>query len=217
MKNICGFWLPDDEQHLIPFLEKGPNIHGGPTYQFHKLEPALKLTPSRGLAIDIGAHCGLWSRILQYEFAQVVAFEPVEAHRQCFLKNVTHDNVDLLPFALGDQTKDGVSLNTGASSSGDTGIVPNGALGMHTANMRKLDHFELHGVDFIKIDCEGYEHFIVRGAERTIRKWKPTVIVEQKPGHAEKYGLRRMQAVDLLESWGAKLRFEKSGDYCLTW
>ena len=83
--------------------------------------------------------------------------------------------------------------------------------------MQPLDYFMFDNVSFIKIDCEGYEYFIVKGAEETIKENKPTIIVEQKPGKAQRYGLKETQAVDLLKSWGMTLKAEDVGDYILAW
>lgn len=217
MISVRGFHLPDGEQHLIPFLEQGPIVYGGPTYQYHKLEAALALVPRerRRHAVDVGAHCGLWSRILTHEFEAVTAFEPIKTHRDCFLYNVSYPGcaISLLPFALGERSGM-ASLHTSEASSGDTFVKEGGE---HAAEMRTLDSFGFERLDFLKIDCEGYEFFVLKGAEATVRRSRPVVIVEQKPGKAEQFGLGRTEAVTLLESWGAVRRREISGDFILSW
>jgi FkbM family methyltransferase len=214
VKQVKGFWLPDYEQHLVPFLEKGPSVHGGPTYQYHKLSPALALVPAnrRQHAVDVGAHCGLWSRILRHEFEHLTAFEPVAIHRQCFIKNVA-EPYDLIPYALGAEPGT-ICLHTGESSSGDTYVQADGE---HAAEIKTLDSFDFAALDFLKIDCEGYEYFILQGGEETIRRTKPVIIVEQKPKKGSKYGLTDTAAVDLLRGWGMRLEFVMSGDYCFTY
>lgn len=213
MKQVKGFWLPDKETHLVPFLENGPEFAGGPTYQLRKLLPALQYIKNFRHAVDIGSHCGLWARPLSAMFRHVSAFEPVEAHRECWRKNVTATGTVLWPNAIGERDCN-VSLHTGESSSGDTYIA---GTGEHLARMRTLDSFGLQDVDFIKLDCEGYEFFSIKGAEQTIKRDRPCVIVEQKPGKGAQFGIKDTSAVDLLKSWGAQLRFEISGDFCLSW
>jgi len=88
--------------------------------------------------------------------------------------------------------------------------------------MRRLDEvddMDLIGprVDFVKLDCEGYELFALRGGAQLLARSRPCVMVEQKPGRATKFGLPATGAVDYLQSLGAKLRFELSGDFCLSW
>ncbi len=83
--------------------------------------------------------------------------------------------------------------------------------------MHTLDSFELKDVDFIKIDTEGYELYVVKGAEETIKRCKPTMIVEQK-GHGMKYfGFGKEEGVELLESWGMKRVANMSGDIIMVW
>lgn len=218
MKQVEGFWLPDNEEHLVPFLKQGPRYQNGPTYQYHKLSRALKLVPGsrRNQAVDVGAHCGLWSRVLAYEFKRLDAFEPVKAHLECFVLNVPPNKakVTLHPFALGDHSGS-ISLHTGPSSSGDTYVQEGGE---HQAEMHTLDSCSLEALDFLKIDCEGYEYFVLKGSEQTVRKFKPVIIVEQKPNKGSgNFKLPDTAAVQLLQDWGAKLRFEYAGDYCLSW
>lgn len=213
MKEIRGFWLPDHEEHLVPFLKRGPEFAGGPTYQLHKLLPALQYVKNFHHAVDIGGHCGLWSRPLAAMFGKVSAFEPVAAHRECWQKNVTASGATLYPYALGDHAGP-VALHTGRNSSGDTSIAPNGE---HAAEMRTLDSFNLTSVDFIKLDCEGFEYFSLLGGERTIRRDRPCIIVEQKPNKGKQFGIDDTKAVTLLRSWGAQPRFDISGDFCLSW
>lgn len=228
MKQTNGIWLPDYEQHLVDHmaLPQNPKFAGKGTYQFSKFAACFVHIKRFGHVVDVGGHCGIWSRVFERCFERVTAFEPVPAHRECFNRNVPHrEGVTLHPYCLGDHpTK--VRLNShqsssakskilaGVGSTGDTHVAPNGDL---DAEVRTLDSFELTGVDFLKIDVEGYEKFVVLGGEKTIKRDKPAIIVEQKPGHAERYGAGRTDAVALLESWGAELMQEINGDYIMRW
>ncbi len=213
MKQVRGFFLPDDEQHLVPFLENGPEFASGASYQLHKLLAALPYVQNFRHACDVGGHTGLWSRPLAAMFRHVTAFEPIERHRECWHANIRSGNADLKPYALGD--RDGVvSLHTGENSSGDTYIVPHGE---HVAAMKTLDSFGLVDIDLLKVDAEGFEKFIIEGGAQTIRKYRPVMIVEQKPGHGKKYGISDTAAVELLQSWGATVRQVISGDFILSW
>lgn len=214
MKQVRGFWLPEGEQHLVSFLEKGPEYAGGPTYQFHKLQEAMKFVKEHDLAIDVGGHCGLWSRPLSKMFKEVIAFEPVSEHRECFTLNLQNEkNWLLYPYALGNKASS-VTLHSGPASSGDTYVQEGGE---HAAEMQTLDSFGIHHVDFLKIDCEGFEFYVLQGGENTIRRDRPCIIVEQKPNKGKQFGLGDRDAVDLLKSWGAVVRKEISGDFVMSW
>jgi FkbM family methyltransferase len=212
MKQAHGWWFPDHEQHLIEWLAKnGKQMHGRSSYQWAKIEAALAVVPEFGVAVDIGGHVGLWSYYLAMKFVKVHAFEPMAAHRECFEANLAGaDNVVLHDCALGDEVGS-IRLKTGPNSSGDTYVDGKGDI-----PLKLLDSFGLTGVDFIKADCEGYELFAMRGAEQTIRRWRPTIIVEQKPGRAQKYGLHQTEAVGYLRGLGYKLVKEMAGDFIMT-
>lgn len=228
LKEWAGLWLPEGEQHLIDWMAKnGTVIDGRQSYQWEKIRASLDhVNAACRTAIDVGAHCGLWSMHLTKRFAHVEAFEPVELHRRAFARNVRGGGtVNLWACALGDSSGY-VTMSSNPSSSGDTWVKP-GSVSDEAATesavpLRRLDDLLLDGaiegpVDFIKLDCEGFELFVLRGGEQLLRRWKPVVVVEQKPGRAEKFGLGRTDAVPYLKSLGAQLRREMGGDYLLTW
>lgn len=217
MKCHRGIWLPAGELHLTQWMDEVNHlVDGKPTYQYSKLEAALGWVRNWRVAVDVGAHCGLWSMHLVKRFSEVHAFEPVQAHRECLMRNIrgadgTDAKLRLHACALGERTGS-VSIHTAASSSGDSWVSGDGPIPMKT-----LDHYALGNVDFIKLDCEGYELFALRGAEETLRHCRPCVIVEQKPGRARKFGLPEAGAVVYLQGLGAKLRKVISGDYIMSW
>lgn len=221
MIDFRGLMLPDGETHLVEWMSRVGQVRAGkPTYQLRKYEAALAQVGRRGVAVDVGAHAGLWSRVMALDFATVVAFEPVPEHAACWRHNLADAwNATLHQVALGDR-RGTVALHTRTpGSSGDTSVArdgqePNAAA---EATMALLDDFALPAVDFLKIDCEGYELFVLRGGEETIRRCRPTVIVEQKPGMAQRFGLKETEGVALLTSWGARLVACISGDYILAW
>ena len=53
-------------------------------------------------------------------------------------------------------------------------------------------------------------------AEKLSESLAVSVIVEQKPGHGEAYGLSDIEAVSFLKGMGYKLVKEMAGDYILT-
>ncbi len=217
MKNVGGVWLPDHEKHLVTWMENRNQVVAGKlTYQYDKLDAAVKWVRQWRTAIDIGAHCGLWSMHLVRMFNVLHAFEPIGAHRECWVKNVPESQkypltVRLHDCALGEK-EGSVSMHWDPANTGDTYVTGQGDI-----PLMRLDDFALNDVDFIKLDCEGYELFALRGAEETIKRCRPAIIVEQKPGRAQKWGLRETEAVDYLQSLGAQLRLVKSGDFILSW
>lgn len=215
--------MPDGETHLTGWMSKsGEMVDGKGTYQIKKLRKALEYCTNYRTAADVGAHVGLWSMQLMKRFAQVHAFEPVPLHYHCLLQNLTDNDFDdpggkhsvrTHQFALGEKEQR-VRIRTAPTSTGDSWVDSVGH--MHDIKMRTLDSFDLQDVDFIKIDCEGYEKFVLMGGEETIKRCRPCIIVEQKPGHAQRFGLGERDAVAYLLSLGAVMRAEMSGDFILS-
>jgi FkbM family methyltransferase len=221
MQQQLGWYFPDGETHLVEWMTRvNQKRDGRLQYQLAKYDAALKYVRRRRLAVDVGAHIGQWSRNMAADFDAVEAFEPVPDYAACWRANVTdRPNARLHELALGDQAQT-VCLRCGTPGShGDTFVAPKDQANVVAVDvpMRTLDSFDLADVDFVKIDCEGYELFVLRGAEQTIKRCRPCVIVEQKPGKALNYGLGETDAVALLRSWGAKVRSVLSGDYLLSW
>lgn len=209
------WYLPDGENHLPDWMARvNKRIHGRLTYQHSKYELAMSFVKDKSLAIDVGAHVGLWSFYMAKDFEKVACFEPMPEHQECWLQNMKHEeNAELIKFALGD--KDClVSMKTSPTSSGDTWVDPS-AKG--TIQQKTLDSFGLKNVGLIKIDCEGYEIKVLEGAIETLLRCNPVVVVEQKGDMIEKYGYKKLAAVDFLKQLGAKVRGSISGDYILSW
>ncbi len=212
MKLVYGIALPDFDKHFSEHLEREVEHHGAPGYQTKKWKAALPLVPRLRHAIDVGAHVGLWSRQMAKAFDAVSAFEPIPALNECFLENLKKSsNVRLYPVALGAEVGR-VDIVLPADNSGNGHVVAGNSF-----ELRMLDEFKFEAVDFIKIDVEGGELDVVRGAEETIRKHRPVMVVEQKPDHGARFGNSDTAAVELLQSWGADIAWIKAGDYALVW
>jgi len=196
-----GAWLPDDERDAAM-------VGAGAKYQSHKLKAAMHYTEKRGLAIDVGAHCGLWSMQLKRLFERVVAFEPLPRHIECFKRNTRGCVLYEVVLGVGPGF---VGMKVVEGLSGRSHVEGDGAF-----SVLSLDEFRL-SPDFMKVDTEGYEYFVLRGAEETLKRCHPVLVVEQKPGHASRFGLGDEDAILYLEGLGAKRRECISGDWIMSW
>lgn len=212
MKKQRGVFVPDDET-------KFGGGENDPPYQHEKYKTAVKLCRRFDHAVDVGAHVGSWTLQMLADFAHVTAFEPNAVIWPYFRANVPDDGrVELWRLALGATRqqvslieKAGTNLKTHVSSK----VLDRFAAG-NPVPMARLDDFNVPTVDFLKIDCEGYDFFVVQGAAATIQRDRPVIIVEQKPGVASRrYGLADDQAVDLLRGWGYSVSAVLNGDYIM--
>ncbi len=220
MQKFDKWFLPDGEKHLQEWMTTVNNrVDGRLTYQYGKYAAAMQYVRERRMAIDVGAHVGLWSYFMARDFKDVAAFEPMPEHILCWHENMRgQPNAELYECALGPVGNGAVvGLETRAASSGDTQVATEIKEGMVTVEMTTLDRINFPYVDLIKIDCEGYEYNILQGALATIERCKPCIIVEQKGNMIERYGHKKLAAVHLLESLGAAVREEISGDFIMSW
>lgn len=218
-----GIWLPEGETHYQYIMDhhKSPEIDGKGTYQYRKLLAVMEATPEpRQLCIDVGANVGFWSMHLCKLFRHVECFEPVFAFRECFKRNMEGlSNYTLHPEALGETEMKWPMVTGNKGHSGDTFLDPDydGEEDVPLAEVKVLDSFNFKEVSMMKIDCEGYELFILKGAKETILKSRPTIVVEQKPNRSQKFGLGETDAVTYLEDLGMTCIRNFSGDYIMVW
>ena len=215
MREHYGWQFPDFETHLPRMLKKSVDKGLPAEYQIAVRQRSIELCTQRDVALDIGANVGLWSRDLVKSFGRVIAFEPVALFRECLEQNVTGANFEVRPIALGDQDTMGTMIIT-EDNSGHSHLDPN-TMGAGDVQVVRLDNLNLHDINYIKIDCEGYEYRILQGAEQTIQRCRPVVVIEQKPhdAYSKQYG--QFAAVDLLKSWGMIRLDQVRDDWIMGW
>lgn len=227
VKMVGGVFIAETDTHIVRWMthsDRARYHEGRLSYQIDKLDLALKIMDKmnrpRRVAVDCGAHVGLWSMHLARLFDRVVAFEPTE-NALIYPLNVPFPNVMLHRVALGEKEGD-VEMQTHLWSSGaghvvlDPETTPKGDWGKRiTVPIRRLDQYRLTTVDLVKIDVEGHEAPLVRGAEGTLRRDKPVVILEQKGWNADHVKDGSKDALALMESWGFVVAASLGGDYVL--
>ena len=211
-----GWYFPDYDTHFAEMLDKNIAKGGQPVYQEPVRKKSFEFVRNKGLAFDIGANVGLWTRDMTHVFRRVVAYEPVADFRECLQRNVDTDRVSIENCALGNENTF-IDMIITEENTGHSHVDP-GTKGMGKIPMYRLDDLEPHQVDYIKIDCEGYEYNILLGAEQTIKKYQPVIVVEQKL-HEDTGITKDTQygSVDLLESWGAQELARVRNDVIMGW
>tara|TARA_E500000178_G_scaffold181398_1_gene180099 strand:+ start:167 stop:742 length:576 start_codon:yes stop_codon:yes gene_type:complete len=152
--------------------------------------------------IDVGAWWGPWSLFWQPHAERLEIFEPNKRILPMLEHNIsTYDNCTLHKTALG-ESRGTVSMGYDTHSGTNHVTDPKGDTGINT-----LDSYNFDNVDVIKIDVEGYEMPVLRGAEHTIMTNSPMIQIEgNKSG--QRYGIHKKQIPELLTSWGMT-RIEK--------
>jgi FkbM family methyltransferase len=175
---IHGWFLPDGDLYFRQLLENSVSRGMPAEYQLPHRLAALRSCSKFRLAVDVGAHLGFWSRHLSTVFENVHAFEPSKVYRDLLALNAP--KVTIHPTALGDKEGEGSLLvpkvNSGAA------FLTKTIKGNESVSIRPLDSFSLDCVDFIKIDCEGFEYQVIQGALGTLERCSPVICIEQKKG-----------------------------------
>ena len=216
MYQAHGWFFADQDTHFSHMIEKNIKKGGPAAYQEPVRKKSLEFVSDYGVAVDIGANVGLWSRDLAIKFARVIAIEPVVEFQECLRRNVPMENIEVWPFALGteDTTIDMIITegNTGHSH------IDKDTIGTGKVEMKRLDSLDFDRIDYMKIDCEGYEMQILKGGENTLRTHQPIIVVEQKL-HTDTGITKETQygCVDLLKNWGARELGRVRNDCILGW
>ena len=160
-------------------------------YGAHEREVLLfmgtKISPE-SIVLDIGANIGHHSLFFSTKAKEVHAFEPSPQYHDRFeslMKENGITNVFLHRTGLGEIKKNAIYY----ASTGDTQGVGSFVEGhwptneeMGTLTIEKGDDvvssLGLSRVDFIKIDVERYEQFVLQGLQETLKKFRPVIILE---------------------------------------
>ncbi len=167
---------------------------GDDAWDYHDFKICLSALPSalqgKGTVFyDIGANVGYFSveaAALPGEGIRVVAFEPqpslVEAIRASVALNGL-ETLQVVDALVGDEDKDATLFLAPATI--HTSAVEDSGRGYVRAvpkPMVKIDTLVADGTipppDFVKMDVEGSEHIVLRGAARTLRAHAPHLFLE---------------------------------------
>ena len=159
--------------------------------------------------VDIGAHIGFYSMGLAPGFDRVISFEPSRFQYSVLRRNRAlndYDHVTCEHVALGDTAGEAMlsvlsyegGLNTLAPDVVGTSTV----MDRYMVPVETLDARGLTDVDLMKIDVEGFEIPVLRGAARTIAASRPVILIEvwEQPE-------RRQKVQDVLTEFGYGFEF----------
>ena len=169
----------------------GLNIIRG-RFERNELEFAKSVVRPGHHTLDCGAHIGLFAVHLAAWVGpggSVHAFEPFEANADCLEQSIRENRfegrVKLERAALGEHCGTGElvfaphSPNTGGAFIHRPGVLLPPFHQTRPVRMLSLDEYPLaRPVSFMKIDVEGAEPLVMRGAERLLRNDRPVILSE---------------------------------------
>lgn len=162
----------------LPLRYHGQRLVGGLEDEMGLLQ---QLVPKNSAALDIGANHGIYAYALSRLSPTVHCFEPLA---ECcgYIRDHGAVNITVHNVALSDRAGElelhvpvigGRAVYTRASLD-----RPDGPFESRRVEVRTLDSYGLTGVGFIKIDVEGLEASVLRGARRTLETHHPNLLVE---------------------------------------
>ncbi len=195
MKGRTSDWSPPStfEERLKGVLVPARLYHVLRAHrELRRGEQELRLLPSlmdrSRNSVDVGANKGVYTYWMQRYSRHVFAYEP---NPKIFriLEAGARGNVTVSPFALSDRSGRAILRvpKTARGYSNQRATLSTRALGSSYGEVaveaRRLDDETLSDIGFMKIDVEGFELAVLDGAIETIRRDRPTLLIEIEEIH----------------------------------
>ena len=154
-----------------------------------------KYINKNSVVIEGGCHIGTHTIKIAELCKYVHAFEPLPESHKLLNKNILInkiDNVSTYLLGLSNKVEETTFAWCEADAPGCAGLnnnpmgIPIYSKHMDNGNKVKLttiDELNLDQLDFIKLDVEGYESLVIKGALKTIAKFKPIITMEIWENH----------------------------------
>jgi FkbM family methyltransferase len=123
--------------------------------------------------VDVGANVGAYSLRAASSGMKVYSFEPNTETVRILRRNaeINHLTVEVMEVALGAEN----GTVKFAPFGGTSRVTPEGTVDVP---IRTLDSYELPSIDLMKVDVEGYELDVLKGAKQTLARCRPTLMIE---------------------------------------
>jgi len=189
--------------------ELGYHTHHDYFYR-HEMETLREHVPSGAVVIDVGANIRIMAIVLSRlvgPLGKIYCFEPsgrTFRKLQVTIGANNLNNVEAFNLGCGD-VEATMNLFSKGQYSGHSSMLSND-LGSSTqtdaeqVEIVALDTFVLpreQRIDFLKIDVEGYEPAVLRGARKLIEKWRPKIYIEFSSDYRQSVS----QSVKLLKDY----------------
>ena len=204
------YWVEEGDTLYIERLRHGQ-------YQSTNWHFAQTLIDDWTCAIDVGSNNACNAIHYAKRFDHVECFEPTPLAQQLWINTVRDNkvaNVSLHTNAVGEKTKSAEMLahpkNGGHNHIRATSR--NTIKDIYTVQVETLDSFNFANVGFIKIDVEGYEKFVLEGAQHLITQSRPTIQLEIVAPQCRKFNYNGEDMIDWIRSWDYTVVSKRRGN-----
>lgn len=163
--------------------------------------------------LDVGANIGvhtLFFSTLVGGHGKVISCEPSKANQRALADNIVLNgftNIELLPYALG--LKDETLYLNSNNDDKNPGAFSIAAGGNEAVVCKQgdalLSSMGIDKVDFIKVDVEGYEWFVLQGLQQSIQSMRPKIMFEFDDNYQQRAHKEGTDLLNLIRSWGYQL------------
>ena len=175
-----GLWVPLEDAQIELWREKGhPHMQDKCLNQF--LEWCQIQKKKFNLIVDVGAWCGTWAMSMQKYAKNIQCYEPNKLHFDCLSRNLApYTHIKLYNQAVGNV--DGFVNLTEESATQNTRVI----FEPGDTKISKLDSLETTGMDMLKIDVEGLEMEVLKGASTKLNEVEYLMI--ELNNNSKRYG-----------------------------
>lgn len=172
--------------HFLPNDYISEQISKGYEWEPHLKNIFTKFVDKSSTVIEAGAHIGVHTLTLSKLAKSVLAFEPFVDTFHVLQKNTRdYNNITVFNLGLSDQQEDSGFEWIDENNVAVAGLINNPLTDYsikkspykHVVKNTTIDLLNKK-VDFIKIDVEGYETKVIKGALNTIKKHTPVIVLE---------------------------------------
>ena len=138
----------------------------------------------KGIFIDVGTHIGRYSILMAKKKLEVFSFEPLKTNFNQFKINASlngiEKNIHFYNTGIGDKKRK-TKIFYDKNKGGEASIVFNKSMLTEEINLDKLDNllkFSSQKRIILKIDVEGFEYEVLKGARNFIKRNNPDIFIE---------------------------------------
>ena len=168
----------------------GGSVLGGQIWEPHITSFFKRNLTMTSTLVDVGSNYGLHAITLHNICKKIYSFEPQKIIYDLQLKSIKKNNITnihLFNCGVGDINEKKRMNSIDYDSSVNIGDLSIGLEG-EEIDVKTLDSIIPEGFDYIKIDAQGYEKFVLQGCTKIIENYKPTFVVEMEEHQLRKFG-----------------------------
>ena len=188
-----GVAVVERDSHLGKWVQEWGRLD----FDQHALKTYLNYFKDGGVMLNVGANIGCYAKAFVDKAKKVICFEPNKEAHECLVYNLgKYDNVDIHNLAVSmfphkyKVKCDNDNIGMAYIEKSDDGEF----------ETTTIDSLSLTELDFILMDCEGFELDVLKGGEKTINELRPIMVIEINTHTLKRVGVDKSAIFDWLRN-----------------